>query len=190
MRAFIAIKLSAEVESFLSRIQERLKASRADVKWVEPQNIHLTLKFLGERDNKQIEAVKAVIDETAAKFKEYALQPSSIGAFPNIRHPNVIWVGADKGCPETAQLAEDIEDGICRIGIPKEKKPFACHITLGRSRTPKNIQRLVEQLDLLGKGLPESAPILKVDKITLFKSTLTSKGALYEVLHETNLKNT
>lgn len=190
MRAFIAIKLSVEVENFLFRIQERLKASGAFVKWVEPQNIHLTLKFLGERDNKQIEAAKAVMDETAVKFKQYDLQPASIGAFPNIQHPSVIWIGADKGCPETVRLAEDIEDGICRIGIPKEKRPFACHITLGRSKTPKNIQGLVEQLDLLGKGLPEPAPVLKVNKITLFKSTLTSKGALYEILHETNLKNT
>ena len=190
MRAFIAITLSAETKNFLSHIQEKLQASRADVKWVEPRNIHLTLKFLGERDNKQIEDAKATMDETAAKFKEYDLQPSSIGAFPNIQHPSVIWIGADRGCPDTVRLADDIEEGICRIGIPKEKKPFACHITLGRSRTPKNIEGLVEQLTLLGKELPEPAPVLKVDKITLFKSTLTSQGALYEILHEAHLKKT
>jgi 2'-5' RNA ligase len=190
MRAFIAIRLSAEVENFLFRIQERLKASGADVKWVEPHNIHLTLKFLGERDNKQIEAAKAVLNETAASFKEYDLQPSSVGAFPKIEHPSVIWVGADKGCPETIRLANTIEDGIARLGIPKEKRPFACHITLGRLRTPKNIQGLVEELKLLGIGLPEPAPLLKVNKITLFKSTLTSKGPLYEILNDANLKNT
>ncbi|MFA5096296.1 MAG: RNA 2',3'-cyclic phosphodiesterase [Candidatus Omnitrophota bacterium] len=190
MRAFIAIRLSVEVEDFLSRIQEKLKASGADVKWIEPRNIHLTLKFLGERDDKRIEETRTALEETAARSKEYILQPSSIGAFPDIRHPSVIWAGVSQGAPETIKLALDIEEGICRIGIPKEKRPFTCHITLGRSRTPKNIQGLVEQLSILKEGLLEHAPAMRVDKITLFKSTLSSKGPLYEVLHEANLKKT
>ncbi|MFA5096556.1 MAG: RNA 2',3'-cyclic phosphodiesterase [Candidatus Omnitrophota bacterium] len=190
MRAFIAIRLSVEVEDFLTGVQEKLKASGADVKWVEPRNIHLTLKFLGERDNKRIEEAKTILEETAARFNEYTLQPSSVGAFPDIRHPDIIWIGVSQGTPETVQLVQSIEEGICRIGIPKEKRPFACHITLGRSRTPKNIQGLVEQLNILKEGFWEPAPVLKVDKITLFKSTLSSKGPLYEVLHEANLKKT
>jgi len=190
MRAFIAIRLSLKVEDFLARIQEKLKAPGADVKWVEPRNIHLTLKFLGERDDKRIEEAKTILEETAARFNEYTLQPSSVGAFPDIQHPGVIWIGVNQGAPEKIRLARDIEEGICRIGIPKEKRPFACHITLGRSRTPKNMRGLVEQLSILKEGSWEPAPILKVDKITLFKSTLSSKGPLYEVLHEANLKKT
>ncbi len=188
MRVFIAIKLTPEIETRLSGIQNKLKTSGAGVKWVEPQNIHLTLKFLGERDDKKIEAIKAVLNETAARWKEYDLEPSSIGAFPSISRPSVIWAGIAKGREETTRLAADIEEGIAKTGIPKEKRPFACHITLGRVKTPGNTQRLAEVLRSLGEDLPQGQVMLRVERITLFKSTLTAKGPVYEALHEAHLK--
>jgi len=189
MRTFIAISLPQEAKDFLSNIQLQLRSSRADVKWVEVQNIHLTLKFLGERDAKQIDKIKIILDEIAQNNKSYAFYLCSIGAFPKKENPSIIWIGVSEGNKETEKIATEIEDKIARIGIPKEKRPFSCHITLGRAKTPKGKEKLIEQISLAEKNLPTPIPRIQVDKITLFKSTLTSKGPIYEILHEANLKN-
>lgn len=189
MRTFIAIELPSEIKDSLSRLQEELKASNADVKWVEPNNIHLTLKFLGEIDDKKIEKITKIIDDTAREKNKFQMHISSLGAFPKIDFPRVIWVGVDTGDKETKGIADELEEKIAKIGIPKEDRPFSSHITIGRTRSSLNREKLVQDLknkaELGGEKLEFS-----VTKITLFKSTLTPHGPIYEVLKETNLKAT
>lgn len=189
MRVFIAIELPGEIRDALSNLQEQLKASGADVKWVEPQNIHLTLKFLGERDAKLIEKIMQILEEVAKVNHSYRAIISSVGAFPKINFPRVIWVGIDKGDSETKQIAKELEEKIARAGIPKEDRPFSTHITIGRVKSPLNRQQLAQDLNNLQLAGLKTLEF-PVTKITLLESTLTPKGPIYEALKEASLKTT
>jgi 2'-5' RNA ligase len=189
MRTFIAIELSPEIEEYLRRLQERLKTSQADVKWVSPQNIHLTLKFLGEIDEKTLEQIKHILEDTACSSEQFTLRLSVIGAFPSIKSPRVIWIGIDKGDEEVKVIAKELEDKLSAIGLPKEDRAFSSHITLGRVRSSGNRNNLVKSLESLKEKLLEGNTELRVEKITLFKSTLTPKGPIYEALKEFPIGN-
>ena len=189
MRAFIAIELSPDLKKHLAFLEEQLQSSGADVKWVEPKNIHLTLKFLGEINEKQFVEVTKIIQETAAKNKRFFIRLTSPGAFPKINFPRVIWIGIDKGETETKQIATILEEKTAKVGIPQENRPFSSHITLGRVRSGMNREKLVENLEHLENNSTKNAPESLVTKITLFQSTLTPGGPIYEALEEAHLQN-
>ena len=189
MRAFIAIELSPDLKKHLASLEEQLKSSGADVKWVKPENIHLTLKFLGEIDEKQLGEIAKIIQNTADKNKRFFIRLASPGAFPDINFPRVVWIGIEKGDPETKEIAKILEEEIAKVGIPQENRPFSSHITLGRVRSGLNREKLVKNLDNLASKPPEDSPEFLVTKITLFKSTLTPGGPIYEALKEAHFQN-
>lgn len=190
MRVFIAIELDQDTKAALSSLEEKLKISQADVKWVEPENIHLTLKFLGERDEKKIKQIVSALTKTAQSFSSYSSSISTLGAFPNLRSARVIWAGIDKGDNETKTIAANLEEEISRIGIPKERRAFSSHITIGRVRSFKNIQNLYMQLEDLSKKLSTQRLEFNISELTLFKSTLSRQGAIYEAIARIPLKTT
>lgn len=187
MRTFLAIELPPEIKDALSRIQGQLKSSGADVKWVLPQNIHLTLKFLGEIDDKRLEKVIEIVDDAVKDKNPFRMRVSSLGAFPKISFPRVIWIGIDKGDKEIKEIARELEEKIAQVGIPKEDRPFSSHITIGRTRSTLNREGLVQGLEKLAGNFEGENLEFTVTKITLFKSTLTPKGPVYEVIKEANL---
>lgn len=188
MRAFIAIELPKEIRDSLYRLQEQLKASHADVKWVQPQNIHLTLKFLGEIDEKKFSKITEILDDVAKNNCSFYINLSTLGAFPKLNFPRVIWIGIDKGDVETKQIAKALEEKIAKVGIPKEDRPFSSHITIGRTKSNLNRERLVQALNNLVDIFRHQNLEFTVTKITLFQSTLTPKGPIYTALKEANLK--
>ena len=188
MRTFIAIELPKEIKDSLSKVQDKLKTSGADIKWVSPQNIHLTLKFLGEIDDKKLDKITQILEEITKNSNPYPLRLSCVGAFPKINFPRVIWIGIDKGNTETKEIAKALEENIAKIGIPKEDRPFSCHITLGRVKSSLNREGLVENLNNLANYTEKEKLEFLVTKITLFESTLTPKGPIYEALKEASLK--
>lgn len=188
MRTFIAIELPTSIKDSLSGLQEKLKISGADVKWVQPHNIHLTLKFLGEINDKKLDKIISILEEIAKDKDPFRIRISSLGAFPKMNFPRVIWVGVDKGDNQTKEMAKALEEKITKLGIPKEDRSFSTHITIGRTRSTLNRERLVEALSSLANKLDEENLEFAVTKITLFKSTITPKGPIYEILKETNLK--
>jgi RNA 2',3'-cyclic 3'-phosphodiesterase len=188
MRTFIAIELPQNIKNYLAKIQQQLKGSGADVKWVEPGNIHLTLKFLGERDEKKIKAISAVIENVALGNKSFTMSLSSIGTFPSISSPRVIWIGIDIGDAEVKKIVANLEEEIAKQGIPKEDRAFSSHITIGRTRTPRNKEELTEEIRKITSGWNSKGLEFHVTKITLFKSTLSAKGPAYEVLKAASLK--
>lgn len=187
MRAFIAIGLSQETKERLALLQQKLKPYGDCVKWVEPKNIHLTLKFLGEIDEKKSEKISSIMDEVACVNTVFAARISSIGAFPKIDYPRVIWVGIDKGDKESVRIAEGLEEKIARVGIAKEKRKFSSHITIGRVRPEKKYGKLAEGLKDCIRDFEKEWPEFEVKNITLFKSTLTPTGPIYEILKEASL---
>lgn len=188
MRCFIAIDLPDKVKSELIGLQNELKASGVQVKWTEVSNIHLTLKFLGEINEKTKEEISHLLDNISKNIPCFKMDIKSIGVFPKPNFPRIIWVGVDKGDKEIKNLVRFIEDGAERIGISKEERDFSSHITIGRVKSTLNKDKLVNALKVL-ETKPFNAEF-SVDKITLFKSTLTSKGPFYEALAEANLKTT
>ena len=192
MRAFIAIELSNEIRGDLAQIESHLKYSGADVKWIEKDNIHLTLKFLGEITEEKSEKIKYILDEIAKQTKpfELSLKISKegsgpfLGAFPNLDHPRVIWVGLDKGAAESRLVAEKVDDALLKIGFQKESRPFAAHLTIGRVRSSKNKEGLKEKIANLQQ---KSYSLQLIDVITLFQSKLTPKGPIYTKIHESKL---
>ena len=189
MRAFIAIELPAEIKKYLSGLQEKLKATGAEVKWVKPQNIHLTLKFLGEINQELFFKICEILDRITANSAGYTISLGVIGAFPKITSPRTIWAAIEKGGQQTQRLAAQIEEELAKIGHPKEACPYTCHITIGRRKSPLNLNRLIQELNNLLDS-PGALPLeFPVTKIILYKSTLTIGGPIYEVLHEANLKN-
>ncbi len=189
MRTFIAISLPPEIKKTLGELQAKLKQADADVAWVKPDNIHLTLKFLGEIKEKRLQRIMEIIDKTAASIPAFCGCIADIGYFPAEGPLRVIWAGLGQGDIQLRSLAAKLEEGIAQTGIPKEKRPFQSHCTLGRVRSPRNKEDLLELLKnsegfLKGKKLE-----FPVGTITLFKSTLTSQGSIYEVLKETSLQS-
>ncbi|MCK4463096.1 MAG: RNA 2',3'-cyclic phosphodiesterase [Candidatus Omnitrophica bacterium] len=183
MRTFIAIELSDDVKKELASIQEELKKTGADVKWVKIENIHLTLKFLGNVDDDKIENIKTLLDKIASGYEKFEATLFKIGAFPKLEYPRVIWVGMDKGCNLAKEIASKIEDECEHIGFAKENRPFSAHLTLGRVRSGKNKDALKKRL--ISMSIKPQSFI--VDKIILFQSTLTPKGPIYTPLHSSIL---
>lgn len=188
LRTFIAIRFSETFKDYLGKLQDVLKTSNADVKWVKKENIHLTLKFLGEIEDKKIGEITKIIDNLSSKMPVFQLELSTLAAFPKKEYPRVIWVGLAKGGTQIKQMAEELNNAISRLGLPKEPRPFSSHITLGRVKSSLNKKQLIEQLNYLEGNFPKPTLSLKIDKLTLFKSTLTPTGPIYEVLYERNLR--
>jgi len=187
MRAFIAIELPKDIRDSLCLLQEAFKQTGSDVKWVEPQNIHLTLKFLGERDEKRIKQIEEVVEEVAKENRAFTMRINSIGAFPRLEAPRVIWVGLGKGEMETVKIAQELDEKIATLGIPKEERPFSSHITIGRVRSPAKREKLIQGLKVLSQETVWKNQEFQAGKITLFKSTLSPKGPFYEVISEAPL---
>lgn len=185
IRSFIAIELSPENQAKLSQIIKELKTSGADVKWVRPENIHLTLKFLGQVETKQIPEITEILEETAKGFDKFEIQLNELGAFPKIHSPRVIWVNANEPTGIISTIVFQLEERLEKLGFAKEGREFTAHITIGRVRSSDGRINLVDKL----KQTKISSPIIQeVNKLTLFKSTLTPSGPIYGVINQANLK--
>ncbi|MBM3244518.1 MAG: RNA 2',3'-cyclic phosphodiesterase [Candidatus Omnitrophica bacterium] len=188
MRAFIAIPIPEQTKKHLLLLQEKLKGYGADVKWVQTDNIHLTLKFLGEVDEDNLSKVYRAIENAVKETCAFSADIASLGAFPKIDYPKVIWVGIRQGEKETKEIAGLLEEEIEKTGIPKEKREFESHITIGRVRSLKNLKDLSTRLNEFTDYFEGTDMNFMVSKIVLFKSTLSPKGPTYEAIKEVNLK--
>ena len=195
LRAFIAIELNEIICSELAVLQTKLKTSGADVKWVKPEDIHLTLKFLGNTKKDKIEKIKNILDSMAGRTKAFDISLSSIGAFPSLNSPRVIWVGIKEIFdPEAgsalALMVSEIEEKLSKSGFSKENRPFAAHLTIGRVRSLEGKRQLKEIITDINKHAGECPPVrAEINHITLFQSKLTPKGPVYTVLSRANLKS-
>lgn len=185
MRAFIAIEISDELKGILERVESHLKYAGADVKWANPDSVHLTLKFLGDITEKQTEEISCALDGIATSSMAFDVTLKDIGAFPKIEHPRVIWVGLDKGAAQSIQIASQVEDALSKIGFAKEERAFSPHLTIGRVRSSHNIDKLIEKMPGAASDIKSSGEIVhRVASIALFQSTLTPHGSIYTKLHE------
>jgi len=184
IRAFLAIDVPDSYRAGLTAVQEALKKSGADVRWVTPANIHLTLKFFGDITDRQVEAIAAAAATIAATTPVLTLQAQSLGTFPGLRNPRVIWLGLAGQTDLLAILAQQLENAFVPLGFPAEKRPFTPHLTLGRVRSNRGreeLQRLLENLVL------PPFPAFPVNAVVLYQSTLRPQGAVYTPIRKIGL---
>lgn len=184
IRTFIAIPLSGRIKEELLKLQEELKKSQAQVKWVRPEGTHLTLKFLGNVEGEKILEIEEAVAKKTKDCSPFLLSLGCLGVFPDLRHPRVIWVGVEEGAFEVKELAKKVEKALLSLGFKKEGRPFSPHLTLGRVKGPKNIEGLKE---ILSRLKTKKISSLNVDRIEIVKSQLTQQGAIYTTLGKLQL---
>lgn len=180
MRCFIAVDFeNTELLDALGRFQTSLKGTGADLKLVERENIHLTLRFLGDvREGLVEELINLVSD---IKFNPFPAELRGVGAFPNLRRPRVIWTGITKGADRLRGLFKRLEPEIVGMGFKPDGRGFSPHITLARVRSGRNRDRLVEEvMDCADESFGE----FEVKHIRLKRSILTPRGPIYSTLAE------
>ena len=187
MRAFIAIDLPTNIKNKLSKIQDKLKDNFAQINWVKPQNLHLTLKFLGEITSEQSSAINRIIAEISQTIIPFKIKLDDLGAFPNLHNPRIIWVGISQDV-YAQQIAELLETKIADIGIAKGSHPFAAHITIGRIKSPILGSDLENELRKIKENTIFADLEFQTQGFTLFKSTLGPGGPTYTVLQEVNFR--
>ncbi len=173
MRLFLAVKIPNEIKEQIAEFLQPFLDSRAQVKWVEPKNMHLTLKFLGEIRQEQLAGLKDAACEIACE--PFSLTLSGSGAFPDLRSPRVFWIGVKDPEKRLTKLAEQLDYNISQIGWEREKKRFSPHLTLGRV---KDRSGLAEVCSAFAQA--EFAPAeFKVDAFYLVESQLRPSGPIY-----------
>jgi len=179
IRAFLAIDLPAGLRSGLAQVQEELKKSAADVRWVPVGNIHLTLKFFGNVPEADLDAISRAVHAAAEQQAPLQLQVTRAGAFPSLKSPRVVWLGLGGDLIPLTQFFHRLEKAFAALGYPPEGRAFNPHLTLGRVKSPAGRERLARMLEKLP---PLEWPPFKVKEVVLFRSTLTPQGSIYTPL--------
>ncbi|HET7088221.1 MAG TPA: RNA 2',3'-cyclic phosphodiesterase [Anaerolineae bacterium] len=184
VRAFIAVELPKVTRDALSEVQARLgqHAPRGSVRWVKPDNIHLTLKFLGQVPTAQIEAISLALRRAVSVLHVFPFDVMRVGCFPDAQRPRVIWVGIDEPSGALHALQRAVESATVPLGYPTEPRPFQPHLTLGRTGRdlrPADLHKLGEAVMAAKIGLIGH---VHADEIVLFQSELAPSGSIYTVL--------
>jgi 2'-5' RNA ligase len=179
IRAFVAILLSDEIREAIASLIDSLCPSGRSVAWVKPENLHLTLTFLGNHSEERLSRVKEGLVEAAAGVAAFELSLVGLGGFPDLRRPRVLWVGASDGADASIALAKKVEESLHRQGFPGEERPFSPHLTIGRLKDPRGFEPLRSAFT---DGRARALGRLAVSAIHLMRSDLSPKGARYSVL--------
>jgi 2'-5' RNA ligase len=179
MRCFVGVAIPPSVRTLLLQVQEALRRADADLKWVEPENLHLSLKFLGEVSDEAISRLKGILSVEALRWPAMSLTYAGVGAFPDHGAPKVVWAGCGGDLERLAGLAAAVERSAEQVGVPREHRPFVAHLTIGRVRSGRNLKRLQSAIEN-----QRDVPLGKddVNEFVLYQSTLTDKGPIYAPL--------
>jgi 2'-5' RNA ligase len=187
IRSFIAIELPTELKQALSRLENHLKSGNQPwVKWVKPDSIHLTLKFLGNIAAATIAAITRAIEESARGIKPFRLTVKDLGVFPNLKRVQVAWVGISGEIDELSRLQKHLESNLTPLGFTPESRPFTPHLTLARLSERAS----ADERQGFGKLIASTkfaAGDIEVKDISLMKSQLTRAGAIYTRISQVKL---
>jgi len=178
VRVFVALSSTPEVKRFLTEIQEELKQEGGEVKWDTPEKFHITVKFLGDTEQGRLPALSEALTALSVLQPSFELRYESVGAFPDIIHPRVLWVGARRSDSLTS-LHQGIEEACERLGCARDPRPFHPHITLGRVKGTRNTGRLTARL----KSLTFEPIEMHCSELLLVKSDLHPTGSIYTTLN-------
>jgi 2'-5' RNA ligase len=183
VRTFVAIELSPDVLRKIGALQARIKDEVPPglVRWVRPEGIHLTLKFLGDVSADRLDAIAEAMQAACAPHPPFSLSIGGMGVFPNPRRPRVVWIGVEEPGGTLLRLQRDVERAISPLGFPAERRRFSPHLTLGRvkqGRTAAELEALGQYTTHARVRIGEMA----VDAVYLMRSDLRPTGAVYSEL--------
>ena len=185
LRVFVAFKLPDEIIGHARALQAALKDLGLKLRWVKPQNLHLTLKFLGDIPAAETEAVGAGVKAAAGDKAALDLTVQGMGVFPGIKRPRVLWIGFGGEVDRLKQLQSSIEDQLEAVGYRREKKGFKAHLTLARIKGGVAPDRLLRAIEAVGNFSPRP---FTARNLILYKSDLRPAGAIYTPLDNIELQ--
>ncbi len=181
IRLFTALEVSEKQKEEIRTLQNNLETSNSKIRWIQNNNLHITLKFLGETDQKLVKTVTSIIDEIAAQNNTFELSFGGLGVFPAYHKAKVIWVGINEGLGSIREIAVKLDERMSEIGVSSEKKPFQPHLTIGRAKSVLSSEELL-RIEQGSEGFTTEQSA--VNGISLFQSNLTRKGAIYYLVHK------
>jgi RNA 2',3'-cyclic 3'-phosphodiesterase len=182
MRIFIAIPITENAREEISVLQKRLSRASHSIRWIQPSNTHITLKFFGNINQGKIDSISCALRQASKICKRFEFEIAGIGAFPSISRPDIIWAGLKSGKAECIALQENIQSHIEGLCANNESRPFFPHLTIGRVICSERKKLLVDALEK-EKNFSIKTKVA-ADKIVLFSSMLTPEGPIYTSLEE------
>ena len=180
IRSFIAFDINNEtVLQRFKQAQDKLVQTGTDLKLVQPQNIHITMRFLGDIKPAMVDSIYDVMKKVS--FSAFDCEIRGLGVFPDLRFPRVVWAGIRNGANELRGVFNQLEPGLLQLGFRPDSKGFSPHLTLARVKTGRNkaeLARCIQELTDFDCG------IVRADCLRLKKSVLTPKGPVYSMLKE------
>ncbi len=183
MRTFIAVEVPVDAKNRIAELENRLKGTGTDIKWVEPGNIHITLKFLGDIDADQTAVIQKGLREALDAISPFALNLGRVGAFPDLNRPRVFWVSVEEGKDELIAMQQHIETELHARGFVREERPFSPHLTIGRVRSPRGMGKLTEMV----RSSAFETESFPVTRVAVVKSDLKPDGPVYTIIDHVEL---
>lgn len=189
IRSFIAIELPVELRTSLGKYKNEMEpASKAFAKWVSPDGIHVTLKFLGNITPVMIDKITFSIEHACDGIAPFTLETDELGGFPDLKHPRVLWLGMHGDIDKMKLLQEKIDGDLSRLGFEKEKREFTPHITLARIRERTGSSDRSRFGSLITSKSCSIRHTIRVESVNLMQSRLQPGGAMYNKLRSVRLK--
>jgi 2'-5' RNA ligase len=147
LRTFIAVDIGKPIRDRAVALQDKLVQSSGAVKWVEPENLHVTLLFLGEVEDREVPTICRVVAEQAQQYPAFPLSIERVGCFPNARRPRILWIGVGQGAQELCAVHDGLEPPLLELGCyRREERKYTPHITLGRVKGERPVDQLAAAL--------------------------------------------
>ena len=178
LRLFIAIETPPVIKALISPVVAALKETDADVKWEPPEKLHATLKFLGNTDEELVGRIKAKLEDLCRSQESMIIKYSRPGSFPAGRHPRVIWIGIEDLNGQLQKVYAFLENAMEEFGFERENREFKPHLTIGRVKGNKRLDRLLEKMETVTFQSEHVA----VHELALVKSELRPGGSTYTTL--------
>jgi 2'-5' RNA ligase len=184
IRSFLSIELPKPILRKIEEVQGDLRSTHADVRWVSPDKIHLTLRFFGNIEESRVDLILKSIEEPIRNTLPFSLKVRGVGAFPSLKNPRVIWMGLVDGKEVLVSFQKQMESQLEKIGFQPDDRPFHPHLTLGRMKSSQGREDLAGRME---KHKEEEFGDFPVERVVLFKSDLRPTGPIYTPLRELRL---
>lgn len=186
LRLFVALDLPVEVRDRIEAAVRKNAGLQPRARWVKKDNLHLTLKFIGEYPAAKMEELAGALERATKGQRSFVASLGGCGGFPSVGRSRVVWVGMEKGEKEAASLAARLDDDLAKLGVKRETRPFRGHLTLARLREPVDCTAWLASMEEDLAGLEQMA--FRVEEVTLYRSILSPKGPTYVPLMRFGLR--
>ena len=189
VRLFYALELADNLKESIRALIFPYSNSSSAIKWIKPENLHLTLRFLGNVSDNTVPVLVSILESIAMEEKSFLISLRNTGVFPSLRKPSVLWIGIDKGAGECKKISTVLNNRLTEIGLTEESRIFKPHITIGRSKKnvpPQHLAHLYERI--IKESADRFIGACQMDSILLIKSTLTREGPIYTTVAKSYFK--